>query len=188
MKQLIALAVLASLPLGCVSITHHENRSHSEGNVDLARLTSAVAVIAPTGGNTAHGTVTFEQTAAGVRVTADISGLSPNGIHAWHIHEFGDVRAGDGTATGGHYNPEGHPHGLPDQPDRHAGDFGNLEADGSGRASKSITVANITIGGSVSPIVGRAIIIHAAPDDGGQPTGNAGARIGQGVIGVARLE
>jgi superoxide dismutase, Cu-Zn family len=32
--------------------------------------------------------------------------------------------------------------------------------------------------------VGRGVIIHAKPDDGGQPVGNAGARIGFGVIGV----
>jgi len=30
--------------------------------------------------------------------------------------------------------------------------------------------------------------VHAKEDDGGQPTGNAGARIGQGVIGIAKSE
>ena len=34
-------------------------------------------------------------------------------------------------------------------------------------------------------IIGRGVIIHAKPDDGGQPVGNAGARIGFGSIGVA---
>jgi Cu-Zn family superoxide dismutase len=34
-------------------------------------------------------------------------------------------------------------------------------------------------------VVGRAIIIHANPDDFTQPTGNAGGRIATGVIGLA---
>jgi superoxide dismutase, Cu-Zn family len=29
------------------------------------------------------------------------------------------------------------------------------------------------------------VIVHAKPDDFGQPVGNAGARIGCGVIGIA---
>jgi len=35
-------------------------------------------------------------------------------------------------------------------------------------------------------VIGRGIVIHAKPDDGGQPTGNAGDRIGVGVIGVTK--
>ncbi|NNF43019.1 MAG: superoxide dismutase family protein, partial [Phycisphaerales bacterium] len=69
---------------------------------------------------------------------------------------------------------------------RHAGDFGNLVADATGRAHKVITVENITIAGTRNPIVGRGVIVHAKMDDGGQPTGNAGARIAQGVIGIAK--
>ena len=42
------------------------------------------------------------------------------------------------------------------------------------------------IAGLRNPVLGRGVIVHAKPDDGGQPTGNAGARIGQGVIGLAK--
>jgi Cu-Zn family superoxide dismutase len=49
-----------------------------------------------------------------------------------------------------------------------------------------ITVPDITINGTLNPIIGRGVIIHAGRDDGGQPTGNAGGRIAQGVIGVAK--
>jgi len=88
-------------------------------------------------------------------------------------------------SAGGHYNPEGHQHGLPDSENRHAGDLGNVQADSEGKAHYEITVSNISIQGPRNPILGRAVIVHAKPDDGGQPVGNAGARIACGVIGVA---
>ena len=41
----------------------------------------------------------------------------------------------------------------------------------------------ITLGdGSARDIVGRAIVIHEGPDSWGQPTGDAGARLGCGII------
>jgi Cu-Zn family superoxide dismutase len=66
----------------------------------------------------------------------------------------------------------------------HAGDMGNLDADATGQAHLEIAIAGITLMGK-DPIVGRAVIVHAGEDNGGQPTGNAGARVGQAVIGVA---
>jgi len=146
----------------------------------------AVAVMQPTAGNTAGGTVTFTATDDGVRVHAAITGLSPDGIHAIHVHQFGDARAEDGTSAGGHYNPEGHDHGLPDQAQRHAGDFGNLQADAEGEADFELVVDNLSIDGEHNPVIGRGVIIHAKQDDGGQPTGNAGPRIAIGVIGYAK--
>jgi Cu-Zn family superoxide dismutase len=44
----------------------------------------------------------------------------------------------------------------------------------------------VTLAGMRDPILGRGVIVHAAPDDGGQPTGNAGARAACGVIGVTQ--
>src|SRR5207247_6522143 len=93
--------------------------------------------------------------------------------------------APDATSAGGHYNPEGHQHGLPESADRHAGDLGNVEADKDGKAHYEITLNNVTILGAKNPILGRGVIVHAKVDDGGQPVGNAGARIACGVIGVA---
>jgi Cu-Zn family superoxide dismutase len=88
-------------------------------------------------------------------------------------------------SAGGHYNPENHPHALPDSSNRHAGDLGNLQADDQGKAHYEITVDNISVAGTKNPIIGRGVIVHAKPDDGGQPVGNAGGRIACGVIGVA---
>jgi len=152
-----------------------------------SQVTHAIAVLQPTEGNKAKGTVTFEALAGNkVKVTARVEGLEPNSRHGFHIHEFGDISSANGTAAGDHYNPEGHMHALPETGARHAGDLGNLEANEEGIAQYEITVENITLAGAKNPIVGRGLIVHAKPDDGGQPTGNAGPRIAQAVIGVAK--
>ena len=148
-------------------------------------LTQVVAVMAPTEGNTAKGTVVFTQMGKKVKVEAIIEGLKPNQKHAIHIHQFGDARMPNGTGTGGHYNPEMHDHALPDKSTRHAGDLGNLTSDASGKAKYELEIENVSLFGPKNPIIGRGVIIHAKKDDGGQPTGNAGARISQGVIGIA---
>ncbi len=153
-----------------------------------ATITRAVAVIEPTEGSRVHGVVRLAQHDGGVTVTADLSGFEPGTEHGFHIHEYGDCSAPDGTSAGGHYNPEGNPHALPPDTPRHAGDLGNLSADAEGNAHYEITVDDISIAGPKNPVLGRAFIIHAKPDDGGQPTGNAGARLACGVIGIANPE
>jgi Cu-Zn family superoxide dismutase len=152
----------------------------------LANVASLVAVVVPTEGNTCNGTVRFIEFGDGVKIVADVRGLTPGARHGFHIHEFGDATAEDGTSAGGHYNPQGHDHALPHQGERHAGDLGNLEADSTGRATWELVTNEITLAGDWNPVIGRGVIVHAKPDDGGQPTGNAGARIGIGVIGIAR--
>src|SRR5213078_176195 len=128
------------------------------------------------------GTVTFTQNGDKVQVHADLTGLTP-GKHGIHIHEKGDMSAPDLMSTGGHYNPDKHIHGGPSTSPVHAGDFGNLTADTSGKATIDVTVDDITIGGEKNDILGRAVIIHAKEDDlKSQPAGNAGARIAGGVI------
>jgi Cu-Zn family superoxide dismutase len=148
-------------------------------------INSAVAVLTPTAGNSASGVVDLQQVDGGVKISATVSGLTPNGKHAIHIHETGDVSSDDGSAAGGHYNPAGHDHALADTVEGHAGDLGNLEADDQGNADFSFVAKGITLAGMENPVLGRSIIVHAEADDGGQPVGNAGARISQGVIGIA---
>jgi Cu-Zn family superoxide dismutase len=150
-----------------------------------ASVKQVVAVLHATAGNKCHGKVTFTQEGDSVKVVAHVEGLNPGQKHAFHIHQFGDCSSPDAMSAGGHYNPEGHEHGLPDKEQRHAGDLGNLQADDSGKAHHEITVKNVTIAGTKNPIIGRGVIVHAKPDDGRQPVGNAGARIACGVIGVA---
>jgi Cu-Zn family superoxide dismutase len=148
-------------------------------------VTAAIAVISATEGNSVSGTVKFTKVDGGVRVVAHVNGLTPGG-HGFHIHQFGDISAKDGTGTGGHFNPHGHDHGAPDASARHAGDLGNLVADANGHAMLDYVDKHLSFTGDDS-FIGRGIIIHADPDDlKSQPTGNAGKRVAQAVIGVAK--
>ena len=110
-----------------------------------------------------------------------VKGLTP-GKHGFHIHEFGDLSKGCESA-GAHYNPDGVEHGSLEQ--GHVGDLGNITADKSGTARFQIKAERVEL----SDVVGRAIVIHANEDDLGKggdeeslKTGNAGDRVGCGVI------
>ena len=188
MKKTTALAAVVAVSSFCFNLSSsaadaaHGDKAHGEA---WAAIKQAVAVLHPTAGNKAHGTVTFTQDGDKVKVTAHLEGLNPGQKHAFHVHQFGDCSSPDGMSAGGHYNPEGHQHGLPEKEMRHAGDLGNVQADNDGKAHYEITVDNISVAGVKNPIIGRGVIVHAKVDDGGQPVGNAGARIACGVIGVA---
>lgn len=128
------------------------------------------------------GTATLTETDGGVRVVLQVEGISP-GDHGAHVHEKGDCSAPDGSSAGGHFNPAGHQHGLPAVEQRHLGDLGNITIGKDGKGTHEITVP----GANLKPddpnsYVGKAIIVHEKKDDGGQPVGNAGGRIGCGVI------
>lgn len=146
---------------------------------------SAEAVLNATQGNTASGAVSFRQEGGDVVMSARINGLAP-GAHGFHIHDKGDCSAPDATSAGGHFNPTGKPHGNPDSADHHGGDMPQLIADASGNASLVATLTGLSVVAGPNSVVGRGVIIHAAPDDfKTQPTGNSGARVACGVV-VAR--
>jgi superoxide dismutase, Cu-Zn family len=155
------------------------------GKMAPATVDRAICILYPTAGNNVSGTITFTQTDKGVKVVADLQGLS-KGKHGFHIHEFGDCSSPDGTSAGGHYNPAGKTHGAPMDMSRHMGDMGNLEADDSGKAHLEYIDAVIKLNGPGS-VLGRSIIVHKGEDDlKTQPTGNSGARVACGVIGVMK--
>lgn len=125
-------------------------------------------------------------------MTGQISGLAP-GLHGFHVHQFGDNTDGC-TSAGPHYNPDGAEHGAPDDDkgSRHAGDLGNVEANADGVANFDIKDSLISLNGERS-VVGRTMVIHADVDDLGKgghelskTTGNAGARLACGVIGITK--
>lgn len=145
----------------------------------------AIAVLYPTEGNKVKGYVSFEKDGKGVRMIANIEGLTP-GMHGFHVHEFGDCSSSDANSAGGHYNPSDMPHSGPTAEKRHMGDLGNIEADKSGRAKLEVTDKMMGLEGPHS-IVGRSVVVHAKADDfKTQPTGDSGARVACGVIGFAK--
>ena len=151
----------------------------------MPKITKAVCVVHPTKGHNAHGIVTFTKVKDGIKVVANIEGLKP-GKHGFHIHEYGDCSALDGTSAGGHFNPEGVKHGGPMDKVRHVGDMGNITADANGKAHFEWTDDLLSFWGPHS-IIGRGLIVHAGTDDlHSQPTGAAGPRAGCGVIGIAK--
>ena len=136
------------------------------------------------------GKIYLEQISYGrVRINGMISGLSP-GKHGFHIHEFGDL-SDNCKAAGGHYNPYGVNHGSPKDPKnrRHVGDLGNIIANENGKAAVNIIDKPVQLSGYKS-VIGRSFVVHAGDDDlgrrnnsGSLKTGNAGSRLGCGVIG-----
>jgi len=152
-----------------------------------APVTKAVAVLQPLGSSGVSGTVTFTKAEGGVKIDARVSGLK-QGAHGFHVHEFGDCTAADGTSAGGHFNPAGEPHGGPDDAKRHAGDTGNITAANDGVTTLEYVDSQISFEGPNS-VLGRGVIVHANADDfKTQPTGNAGGRLACGVIGAAKAQ
>jgi len=177
-----ALLLVASLPL--VALTQQKGKAdpHGHGAADHDLPTKAIAVLLPTEGSKVSGILTLTAEKDGVHISGKVGGLTP-GKHGFHIHEFGDVSSPDGASAGGHYNPEGTMHGGPESEERHAGDFGNIEANEEG-------VATIDIDGKglkLHFVIGRSFVVHAKADDlKSQPSGDAGGRVAVGVIGIAK--
>ena len=117
----------------------------------------------------------------GTVVIAELWGLPQDpgpcasNIFAMHIHATGDC-TGDMdmsfSSAGGHYNPKNCPHPA------HAGDMPPLFSN-RGYAWQGFYTDRF----APSEIMGRSVIIHAKRDDfTTQPSGDAGDRIGCGVI------
>jgi Cu-Zn family superoxide dismutase len=148
----------------------------------------AVTVLHPTAGNKVSGTVTLTEEADGVKVQAEITGLTP-GNHGFHVHEFGDCSAADAASAGAHFNPTKKPHAGPDTPERHVGDMGNIQADASGKAKLEYVDHQISLTNDERSAIGRSVVVHAKPDDlKSQPAGDSGARVACGVIGRAKTQ
>ena len=131
------------------------------------------------------GLVQLTRRGAGVRVRVEVNGLSA-GFHGFHVHATG-VCTAPFTSAGGHFNPggAGHPNHTADMP------VILVNTDGTGEARF------VSDRYSLADVVGRALIVHAGPDnyaniptryaaDGPDATtlatGDAGSRAACGVI------
>ena len=138
-------------------------------------------------GSALSGTAIFTPADDGLQATMHIT-HAPPGLHGLHLHEQGAC-GDEGRAAGGHYNPDRSQHGfLPTDGFQraHTGDFGNLTVGADGSGSLTLILPGLRLRGGPHSVAGRAVILHAEPDDFTQPTGNAGGRIGCGVVTLAQ--
>jgi Cu-Zn family superoxide dismutase len=173
------LPVIASIVLAGAACAGEKS-----GTTELrAPQNTAGAVLEPRSGTSVSGRATFTANQDGVTLALEVRGAAA-GVHAVHIHETGDCSAPDAASAGAHWNPSGVDHGRWGTPPHHLGDIGNLQVGEDGVGELTLTTPLWSIGGpSGSDIVGKAVIVHAAPDDfKTQPTGAAGGRIACGVI------
>lgn len=202
MKTSLYLCTLLSTALafvGCKKAAEPEQESASAVNAkvdaknEADRKTAALAkeekkkkkkkmlgpfAIASKGDSTVTGEVRLEAIEGGVRVIVSVKDAPP-GEHGTHIHQTADCSAPDAKSAGDHFNPTNVEHGFPSGKTHHLGDLGNLmvSEDGSGTLHALIKGATLEPGGERS-YLGRALIVHEKKDDGGQPSGNAGNRLG----------
>jgi Cu-Zn family superoxide dismutase len=163
---------------------------------------SAIAILKGSlNGVPIQGTVTFTQASllSRVVVRVDVTGLQTgqgNMKHGLHVHATGiknttdDVK-GKCLSSGSHFNPENKTHGDINAKTRHVGDYGNVISDNNGVISVTFTDTVTKLYGPYG-IIGRTLVLHELVDDlglGGNEeslkTGNAGARIACGVIGIS---
>jgi len=192
MKTVAILAISCTLA-ACASTPSTSSSGAAAARAGQAAPAAPVPLAAraqvnlgPASGSLVSGRLQAMPMGDGVHFTGDIGGLPPGSTHAIHIHEKGDCSAADAASAGGHFNPRQQPHGRVDQGAHHAGDMDNVVADAQGVAHVNVHAQGVSLGGGDSNILGRAVVVHGAPDDyRTQPAGNAGTRVACGVI-VAR--
>jgi Cu-Zn family superoxide dismutase len=185
MRIALTLSLLAAaLGLGiagCASKGTPASGDTKTTDSSAGRTKSAVATLSPAASGAVLGIVTFVTSGNAVDVHVVATGLAPGSVHGFHVHETGNCASPDFTSAGGHFNPTRQPHG-PQTGAHHAGDMPSLLADPAGRIDTFFTLSDVALGGA-DGYVGRAVILHAGPDDyTTQPTGNSGGRIACGVI------
>lgn len=207
LRPMLAPILLACLPLAATAQDHghdghdhtghaHEHGSHHHHQDGSARDGSmsareALAVMKPTKGSKTRGEIRFSMLEDGrIRIHGELTGLTANSSHGFHVHEKGDCSAPDGSSAGGHFHLPGQQHGGPAFDDNHhAGDLGNIRTDAQGVAQVDMTLPQkqLTLADEPQNVIGRGLIVHVRADDlHSQPTGDAGGRLACGVIEVLR--
>jgi Cu-Zn family superoxide dismutase len=179
MRKLIAVAAAVTLMSACAS-----KKAETKLPSEMGGKPDAVAVIEKKSGTQVEGRAEFTKNADGtVTLVMKVKNLM-QGKHAAHLHDKGDCSAEDGSSAGGHWNPHTEAHGKWGVSPHHLGDIGNIDIAPDGTGTVTLTTDKWSIGtGQPNDIVGHAVIVHADADDFvTQPTGNAGGRVGCGVV------
>jgi len=193
-KNLFSALLIISI-FSLVSCGSNETNTANENSDTTTAVTSGVeneasnsaeAILSGTQSDTTvTGTVSFNEDNGKVKMMLDITvPKKANQSVAVHIHEHGNC--GDmGKEAHGHWNPTKMNHGKWGSAAFHSGDIGNvnLNAEGKGTLELETDLWSISGTDSTKNILNKAIIVHGGVDDfTTQPTGNAGSRIGCGVI------
>lgn len=151
------------------------------GSDQPQRVREAVAVLRPTSGSQVQGLVLFRETNDGLRVFTTVTGL-PDGVHAYHVHVFGDCSAPDASSAGPHFHFTGS--SFSKEEAEITGNLGEIFAAAGKSPTHQARIARATLQGGYS-LIGRAVIIHARGNDPKHPPdGDAGDRLACGVIGI----
>lgn len=130
-------------------------------------------------GSKVKGMVHFEETADGLKVSYDMSGLKAGKEHGFHVHEKGDCSSKDGKSAGPHYMKVADSPGTSkENPAKYAGDLPMIKADAKGMAKGEFVVKGLSVD-QENPIKDRAIMVHGGPDDVKKPSA---PRVACGVI------
>jgi Cu-Zn family superoxide dismutase len=144
---------------------------------------AVVEIKATAEGSPVEGKVMFYAMQGGLMASGSFSGLAGPGKRAIHVHENGSCDD-KGNAAGSHFNPYGAQHGLIEENGihgAHIGDMGNVVVDENGNGKLTVHLPGAHLEGG-DGIMGKAVILHEKEDDFSQPTGNAGGRVGCGII------
>jgi superoxide dismutase, Cu-Zn family len=186
----LLFAFLTGILLACNNESQQTTTTTDSTNADSIKnqpatgATAEAAITATKSDTTVTGTATFTEDNGKVKLELNITAPQmANRSVAVHLHEHGDC--GDaGKASHGHWNPGNKQHGKWGEGEFHAGDIGNVTLDAQGKGTTTLETDLWSIGGEpTKDILGKAVIVHSGVDDfKTQPTGNAGSRIGCGVI------
>lgn len=141
-----------------------------------------------TGAEGTLGQVELADTPGGVILHLSIpAGALKPGMHAVHFHEKGDCSDAPAfKASGGHYNPTGHQHGILTANGMHAGDMPNFMVVEGAKTEVELFNTQLRFSEDPAPLMdadGSALIIHEGTDDyQSQPSGDAGTRVACAVI------
>jgi len=191
---LFAAGAITMASCGGSSSTENTSDSTTSGDMQMdtskaaapaANVTHAEAVLTGTKADTAvDGKVSFDADSGKVKMKLELTvPKMANKTVAVHIHDHPDC-GDNGNATHGHWNPTHSPHGKWGVDSFHLGDIGNVKLDAQGKGSLEMSTNLWTLSSDTSStVLNHAVIVHSGKDDyKTQPTGNAGSRIGCGVI------
>jgi Cu-Zn family superoxide dismutase len=145
-------------------------------------LTVEIHKIDDKGIGAAIGSVAAKDGKAGLELTPNLRDL-PAGQHGFHVHENANCGPGEkdgkvqaGLAAGSHFDPEKTGKHLGPTGTGHLGDLPPLSVAEDGTAKATVTAPRL----HAKDLKGRALVIHAEPDNFADKPG--GARIACGTV------